>query len=554
MANKIQIRRGLKQDLPLLSIGEPALTTDSLEVYVGGGTQNIELAKKDYVDGQFTTIADQINDITTNGVSKLASYEYDLYATVNNQTVFEIPYELFETNTDTLMVFFDGMKRPKSDYVVTDPVDVGGVITKGYITLTEGRPINSYVGLEILKNVVNDATGVFSGSLIAENSTPQSKIIGLEEALNNIDTSIGNAVSFVSVQPGTSEPVIPFSEYDFKQHIMDLESDVATAKTNITTNTTGIASINTNVGDKATLTTTDKTSIVKAINENVTNIATNASNIALLKNPNLLINGDFQVWQRGSSITCNNGVHYTADRWLMWNGATNTTIANGSWNMSWTCGGNDNLIQIVEMPTRNLGRSLTLSCLIMLPVGKTISIHCAGATSGTVSDTGVVLVYTGTGVWETIKLAIPASVNNKSLFMVQFSCGWSGISIGLTNVKLELGTIATPFESRLYVEELALCQRYYEKSDVFNCGIGAYATEVSAMVNYKVTKRSASTLTIYDQSGNLNKVNIYGSGTNFSITSSVGDTKGILIIRCAGGGLTIGQSYVFTWIADSEIY
>ncbi len=35
MANKIQIRRGLKANLPSLDVGEPALCTDTKEVFVG---------------------------------------------------------------------------------------------------------------------------------------------------------------------------------------------------------------------------------------------------------------------------------------------------------------------------------------------------------------------------------------------------------------------------------------------------------------------------------------------------------------------------------------
>ena len=44
MANKIQIKRGLKASLPVLSVGEPALCTDTKEVYVGGSSGNIKLA------------------------------------------------------------------------------------------------------------------------------------------------------------------------------------------------------------------------------------------------------------------------------------------------------------------------------------------------------------------------------------------------------------------------------------------------------------------------------------------------------------------------------
>lgn len=49
MANKIQLKRGLKANLPVLSVGEPALTTDTKEVFIGNGTTNTQIATTDYV-------------------------------------------------------------------------------------------------------------------------------------------------------------------------------------------------------------------------------------------------------------------------------------------------------------------------------------------------------------------------------------------------------------------------------------------------------------------------------------------------------------------------
>ncbi|WP_238915111.1 hypothetical protein [Clostridium sp. YIM B02555] len=46
MANKIQIKRGLKANLPLLDVGEPAFTTDTKEFFIGDGISNIDFAKQ----------------------------------------------------------------------------------------------------------------------------------------------------------------------------------------------------------------------------------------------------------------------------------------------------------------------------------------------------------------------------------------------------------------------------------------------------------------------------------------------------------------------------
>lgn len=46
----IQLKRGIKTNLPTLNVGEPAFTTDTNELYIGGESENIQLAKKSDVE------------------------------------------------------------------------------------------------------------------------------------------------------------------------------------------------------------------------------------------------------------------------------------------------------------------------------------------------------------------------------------------------------------------------------------------------------------------------------------------------------------------------
>jgi hypothetical protein len=87
----------------------------------------------------------------------------------------------------------------------------------------------------------------------------------------------------------------------------------------------------------------------------------------------------------------------------------------------------------------------------------------------------------------------------------------SGATFYITGVQLETGTTATDFENLQYGQQLALCQRYYEKSYNQSTVPGAASTNGAASsvsstsaptqgngVSFTVTKRAAPTMVIYN--------------------------------------------------------
>ena len=91
----------------------------------------------------------------------------------------------------------------------------------------------------------------------------------------------------------------------------------------------------------------------------------------------------------------------------------------------------------------------------------------------------------------------------------------SGATFYITGVQLEKGSTATSFDYRPYGTELALCQRYYEKSydisttpntntntglSIFNGTVDAAGSSYQGVL-FKVSKRAAPTVTLISHSG-----------------------------------------------------
>ena len=152
-------------------------------------------------------------------------------------------------------------------------------------------------------------------------------------------------------------------------------------------------------------------------------------------NPNLLINPDFEINQRGiSSYTSG----YTVDRWRVANATLNATTKTLS-NPNSTGG---NLLQSLEnKPTGTFTVTLNVASV----TGTVKFLWQDGSTSKTgVAISKGVNTYTFTAsslTWVGIQIA-------------------SGASIQLSYMKLEQGAVATPFIAPNPAEEMMKCQRY----------------------------------------------------------------------------------------------
>jgi hypothetical protein len=175
---------------------------------------------------------------------------------------------------------------------------------------------------------------------------------------------------------------------------------------------------------------------------------------------NLIINGGFDVWQRGTSGT----VGFTADRWNVYNSSSTTKDGSSIKVVSSTAD------PYVKYKLEDVGmvlanKQVTLSFFLKTSTGLNALQVFNYTGSGGYSPQAVGSVDSdGFQKYELTFLLDSSTYTNYHYFTFEMEPS-SGVTIWLKNVQLELGSVATPFEQRPYGLELSLCQRYYQVID-----------------------------------------------------------------------------------------
>ena len=196
---------------------------------------------------------------------------------------------------------------------------------------------------------------------------------------------------------------------------------------------------------------------------------------------NWIINGDFQVSQRGdytTAVAFSNG-NYGLDRWKGARAGVTATMQqkttdqpNGyvgkSLRVEATSSaiGYIGAIQLIEDYDRLKLREVTVSAYVR---SSGVDGHVYLYDGGSYIGKGT-MVTQGLD-WQKVEITgvVKSTATALGIYIVTTTSAdvtqshTSGDWIEMTQVQLELGKVATPFEHRSYGEELALCQRYYQK-------------------------------------------------------------------------------------------
>jgi hypothetical protein len=278
---------------------------------------------------------------------------------------------------------------------------------------------------------------------------------------------------------------------------------------------------------------------------------------------NAIINGAFNVWQRGTSISLTNGVEvYTADRFAAkcnFTAGTSTVTQQtftpgtapvagyeGQYFARLTCGSTSTygyFTQRIEDVRTFAGNTITISLWAKASAAVTLSVtpvqnFGSGGSSAVNGSTGTATLTTS---WvrysftQTLASISGKTVGTSSFVQIytEFANNMNSATIDIWGVQVEASNTATAFQTATGTlqGELAACQRYYyliASGAGFLIANGIYisATQFSAVVPLPVTMRTAPTLsatsgtnyysTYNGASDLLNSLTIFSAGTTVS--------------------------------------
>ena len=258
-------------------------------------------------------------------------------------------------------------------------------------------------------------------------------------------------------------------------------------------------------------------------------------------NPNLLINPDFKINQRGST-TYTTG--YTVDRWRITSATLNATTKT--------------------LSNSNSASGTFLQSLENEPTGTfTVTLNVASVT-GTVKFS-----------WKdgsTYKTGVTISKGLNTYTFTASSLTWvgidiaSGASVQLNYMKLEESSVATPFIKPNKAEELAKCQYYTVVFEPWRTILNANTD--SSVINIDTrckmrTKPTISYITLKSGTANqFNFVSILSSKAYLALKTnnwtSFIDSKNEVVVVNTGSGISSGAFGQVTFdnslMLDAEIY
>jgi hypothetical protein len=312
---------------------------------------------------------------------------------------------------------------------------------------------------------------------------------------------------------------------------------------------------------------------------------------------NRIINGSFAVAQRGTSFTstgsANNDDTYNLDRWYVLsdgNDAVDITQATDVPTGAKYSIGLDvetvnkkfGIAQIIENINcfDAIGGNVTLSFKARVTsTSKLDNVKCAVVAWSGTADSVTSDIISAWGVEGTNPTLIANATYENSPANLNVTTSWATYSVSaavdtastsniivfiwsdvtdttagdflyITNVQLEVGSVATPFERRDYGRELAMCQRYFfavtsATDNPVSVGYTTTASNFLTTLRYPVVMRAAPALSSNLIAGDKFRAN--GESTNSNSANNfvldAASPAAIEMFNNGFSGLTVGGSF-----------
>lgn len=298
---------------------------------------------------------------------------------------------------------------------------------------------------------------------------------------------------------------------------------------------------------------------------------------------NKIINGDFNIWQRGTSFTSASVNEYSADRFRTEGYAHSSVISRQTFTVGQTDvpGYPTYFCRVASSTTVSAGQYWAFQQRVEAPqvmsgsgtytlsfwVKSTTSVAAGAFQYGIdgVQSTSPALSTTWQKLTTTVSISNNQSTGYVSIYLVYFAPTKGNITVDVANVQLEYGSQATPFEKQPFGNQLTLCQRYFEKSFqqqtvpangpnasslIDNAGMMTGWSQNNQigglMVKFSVTKRTAPSLTPY---GNSNG-HWYAGGWGVNAIAYNLSDSGFWVNQQQTNGQALVQGH---WVVSAEL-
>ena len=334
-------------------------------------------------------------------------------------------------------------------------------------------------------------------------------------------------------------------------------------------------------------------------NDGETLVADSSTSTGLRYNPsqaagkNVLINGAFDIWQRGTSFTSGAlaSPYFVADRWQ----ATRGGAASGATISRQTSGAPTGFQYYVRLQRDsgntgtqgiNLGQCIETS-MAQPYASQTITLSFyarAGATYNSAASNVNVYIYTGTGTdqnnfsgtytgvatalnstasvttsWQRFSytVTLASTVTEFEPLIITQHSGTAGATdyVDVTGVQIEIGSVATGFTraAGTIQGELAACQRYYYRitpvTSLGRLGIGNVTSSTGAEIGFTFPVTMRTSPTALEQSGTASDYSVRSGSTNTTCSAvpafNVAEPSQAFVNFTVASGLTTGQAAIY---------